>query len=162
METTPSYWRKCSSCKKPIHFMQKFWVCNVSTCNRKRTGMVFCQVSCWDAHVPVMNHRESWAEERIAPTKEVYLAAHTTRSNSSPPSQIKKEAAAGRDPQAAPSQEILIVASKLKDYLRDIHGLNTAQSVLHALSNQVRQECQAAIKRAEQAGRKTVMDRDFI
>ncbi len=64
------HWRKCSSCKKPIGFSRNYWVCNVSTCNRKRTGLIFCEVSCWDAHLPLMNHRESWAEERKAPTRE--------------------------------------------------------------------------------------------
>jgi hypothetical protein len=67
-EFSPDYWRKCSSCKKPIAYKALYWVCNVSTCNRKRTGLHFCSVSCWDAHVPQMNHRESWAEERNAPT----------------------------------------------------------------------------------------------
>jgi len=63
------HWKRCSSCKKPIMFGGKYWVCNVSTCNRKRTGLAFCTVSCWDAHVPQMNHRESWAEERTAPSQ---------------------------------------------------------------------------------------------
>jgi hypothetical protein len=63
------FWRRCSSCKKPIGYSQLYWICNVSTCNRKRTGLAFCDVSCWDAHVPQMNHRESWAEERKAPTR---------------------------------------------------------------------------------------------
>ena len=63
-------WRRCSSCKKPIGYGAEYWICNVSTCNRKRTGLVFCEVSCWDAHVPMMNHRESWAEERRAPTRD--------------------------------------------------------------------------------------------
>lgn len=62
-------WVKCNSCKKPIHFGVLYWVCNVSTCNRLRTGLKFCTVSCWDAHLGGMNHRESWAEERTAPTK---------------------------------------------------------------------------------------------
>jgi hypothetical protein len=63
------FWRKCNSCKKAIGFGALYWICNVSTCNRKRTGLVFCSVSCWDAHVPMMNHRESWAEEKRAPKK---------------------------------------------------------------------------------------------
>ena len=63
-------WRPCNSCKKPILFGSKYWVCNVSTCNRKRTGLHFCSVSCWDAHLGFLNHRESWAEERKAPTVE--------------------------------------------------------------------------------------------
>jgi hypothetical protein len=62
-------WKKCSSCKKTIEFKALYWVCNVSTCNRKRTGLAFCTVSCWDAHAPMMNHRESWAEERTAPSE---------------------------------------------------------------------------------------------
>jgi hypothetical protein len=65
---SPDFWRRCNSCKKPIGYSDNYYVCNVSTCNRKRTGLVFCEVSCWDAHVPMMNHRESWAEERTAPT----------------------------------------------------------------------------------------------
>jgi hypothetical protein len=63
-------WRRCSSCKKSIPFKALYWVCNVSTCNRKRTGLAFCTVSCWDAHLGFANHRESWAEERTAPTEE--------------------------------------------------------------------------------------------
>ncbi|MFH1529463.1 MAG: hypothetical protein ABIK09_01880 [Pseudomonadota bacterium] len=68
-ETPPDSWRLCSSCKKPLAFGAIYWVCNVSTCNRKRTGLTFCSVTCWDAHVPLMNHRESWAEERRAPRR---------------------------------------------------------------------------------------------
>ena len=68
-----SFWRRCSSCKREIAFQATYWVCNVSTCNRKRTGLVFCTTSCWDAHLPLMNHRESWAEERRAPTREAWL-----------------------------------------------------------------------------------------
>jgi hypothetical protein len=64
----PTLWKKCSSCKKSIGYGALYWVCNVSTCNRKRTGLAFCTVACWDAHQPMMNHRESWAEERTAPT----------------------------------------------------------------------------------------------
>lgn len=70
---SPDFWRRCNSCKKPIAYRGLYWVCNVSTCNRKRTGLVFCDVSCWDAHVPMMNHRESWAEERKAPTYDEWV-----------------------------------------------------------------------------------------
>lgn len=41
----------------------------MSTCTRKRTGLVFCTVACWDAHVPVARHKESWAIEMRAPSK---------------------------------------------------------------------------------------------
>ena len=65
--TDATQWRRCSACKNPIGFGSKYWVCNVSTCNRKRTALAFCSVTCWEVHLPGANHRESWAEERIAP-----------------------------------------------------------------------------------------------
>lgn len=65
-------WKKCSSCKKPIAFGADYWACNVSTCNRPRTFLVFCSVSCWDAHLAIVRHRETWAEEKKAPTPEFW------------------------------------------------------------------------------------------
>ena len=61
-------WRKCNSCKKPIAYNQTYWNCNVTTCNRRRTQLHFCSVGCYDAHLPQMNHRESWALEVNAPS----------------------------------------------------------------------------------------------
>jgi hypothetical protein len=72
-QVDPSVWKKCNGCKKPIAYSQAYYVCNVSTCNRKRTGLVFCQVSCWDSHLPIVNHRESWAEERKAPKRDEWI-----------------------------------------------------------------------------------------
>ena len=69
MEAHPSLWKRCSTCKKEIAFTSVHWVCNVSTCNRSRTALAFCSVGCWDAHVPMLRHREAWAEERRAPTR---------------------------------------------------------------------------------------------
>ncbi|MCC7442515.1 MAG: hypothetical protein IT285_12835 [Bdellovibrionales bacterium] len=67
--STGAVWKRCSSCKAPIAHGAAYYVCNVSTCNRKRTGLVFCKVSCWDAHLAVVSHRESWAEDRQAPSE---------------------------------------------------------------------------------------------
>ena len=58
MNSNDSIWCSCSTCKKPIAFQQTYYVCSVSTCNRKRNGFFFCSVACWDAHVPIMRHRE--------------------------------------------------------------------------------------------------------
>lgn len=66
----PVVWRRCNICKKGIPYRAIYWVCNVSTCNRKRTGLHFCTVTCWDAHLPMMNHRESWAVEHRAPSRQ--------------------------------------------------------------------------------------------
>lgn len=62
----------------------------------------------------------------------------------------------------AGEKEVLIVASKLKNYIREHSGgMNTSGNVLEALSDRVRALCDQAINNAKSAGRKTVMDRDF-
>src|SRR5438034_8865348 len=68
MDADASFWKRCSTCKKELPFAGMYWACNVSTCNRPRTALVFCSVSCWDAHVPMLRHRDAWAEERRSPT----------------------------------------------------------------------------------------------
>ncbi len=67
----------------------------------------------------------------------------------------------GLSSQPKSSEEILVVASKLKNYIRVKSGMNTSSSVLEAISSQIRRLCDEAIEQAKKAGRKTVMDRDF-
>jgi hypothetical protein len=100
-------WKRCNSCKKEIAWSQKYWVCNVSTCNRKRTGLIFCSVSCWDAHVPMMNHRESWAEERKAPTAEEWKRILEDEAQPRKRSKASPEAAAqpAETPAGSPSAD---------------------------------------------------------
>ncbi len=57
--------------------------------------------------------------------------------------------------------EVLVVASKVKSYIRARSSMNTSATVLDALSNKIRGLCDEAIERAKTDGRKTVMDRDF-
>jgi histone H3/H4 len=57
--------------------------------------------------------------------------------------------------------EVLVVASKLKSYIKDKGGMKTSASVLTALSDRIRTLCDEAIAAAEKDGRKTVLDRDF-
>lgn len=57
--------------------------------------------------------------------------------------------------------EILVVASKIKAFIKEKGQMNTSSSVLEALSKIVEQECEKAIESAKQEKRKTVMDRDF-
>ncbi len=58
-------------------------------------------------------------------------------------------------------QDVLVVASKLKGYIKSRSGMNTAGNVLHVLSDRVREMCDRAIANAEADKRKTVKDRDF-
>ncbi|MFW5751056.1 MAG: hypothetical protein ACOCZK_05345 [Planctomycetota bacterium] len=57
--------------------------------------------------------------------------------------------------------ETLVVASKLKQYIKDQSGMNTSASVITALSDCVRRLCDQAIDKARADGRKTVKDRDI-
>ncbi len=57
--------------------------------------------------------------------------------------------------------EVLVVASKLKNYIRAQSGMNTSSAVMDILSSKIRGLCDAAIENAKREGRKTVMDRDF-
>lgn len=61
----------------------------------------------------------------------------------------------------ASEKEILVVASKLKKYIREASGMNTSGAVMEKLSDEVRELCKRAIEHAKNDGRKTVMDRDF-
>ena len=57
--------------------------------------------------------------------------------------------------------EVLVVASKVKTYIKDQGDMKTSASVLSALSDKIRGMCDGAIESARSDGRKTVLDRDF-
>lgn len=152
-------WRSCSSCSKAIPLGGKYLVCSVSTCNRVRTGLVFCSLDCWDAHLPTARHREAWAEEKVAPK---------TQSSDSNPHE-KKKTREGKRRHIVPTRrrdpalprDVLVVVSKLKAYVKAASGMNTSDGVTEVLSEKLRDLCDDAIERAKADGRKTVMDRDF-
>jgi histone H3/H4 len=136
----------------------------VSTCNRKRTALAFCTVSCWDAHLPVARHRESWAEEQTAPREpersEHASASRSPSAESEPPKRrrIVRPDTPKRD---GIPREVLIVTSRLKDYVRARAGFSTSDRVLGPLSEIVRKVCDEAIANASREGRKTILDRDI-
>lgn len=155
MEEAHNYWRKCGSCKREIGYNSIYQVCNVSTCRK----LVFCSVDCWNLHNPVMNHKSSWAEENRSPQKEE-LASEKNDSGPTP-RRILVQSRPSSVAQADDSQEILIVASKLKQYIKDKYDMNTAANVMEALSRDVRRLTDRAVEKARSEGRKTVMDRDY-
>ena len=137
-------WRKCGSCKKDIGFNQLYQECSV--CKGKHA---FCSVECWDAHSPIMNHKSAWAEENRSPSKE-------------PVRRIVTSAPAAASSSASVDEtEVLIVASKLKQYVKDKYDLSTSANVMDALSREVRRLTDRAVEKAKSEGRKTLMDRDF-
>jgi hypothetical protein len=174
METTRSHFRLCSSCKKPLPFESAYYVCSVSTCNQKRTGLTFCSLPCFEAHVPGARHREAWAEEQRAPTREQWEReqAEPTAEAGAPaaPARRDERRIVGgppmpRGPAALQAgglpHDVLVVVSKLKAYVRARSGMNTSDAVVDVLSDIVREHCDAAIQKAAAEGRKTVMPRDF-
>jgi histone H3/H4 len=58
-------------------------------------------------------------------------------------------------------KEVLVVASKIKTYIKDAGDMKTSGSVLETLSDRLRALCDDAIESARSEGRKTVLDRDF-
>jgi hypothetical protein len=67
-------WKHCNICKAPIAYRAEYFVCSVSTCNRKRTGLFFCSLACFEAHLPTARHRDAWAEREQAPTRAEWQA----------------------------------------------------------------------------------------
>lgn len=149
-------WNKCSMCKKPIAVGGAYWVCSVSTCNRVRDPKVFCGMACWDAHVPVMNHRASvWAVEKRAPSSLSVPTDPAAAEDDRPRRRV------ARDDSPVPTQEVLVVASRLKDFIKAESEFNTSSDVLDVLSDHLRYLSLEAIENARQDGRRTVKARDF-
>jgi histone H3/H4 len=137
--------------------------------------------------VPLYNHRESWAIETRSPkTREPIEnpeGESLSASKTNPPSgtSVRQKSLSERekfilgldDPdeitdereqnmsEGTTEKEILVVASKLKNYIRGKSGMNTSAAVVDVLSDKVRELCDQAVESAKRDGRKTVMDRDF-
>jgi histone H3/H4 len=59
------------------------------------------------------------------------------------------------------SNEVLVVASKIKSYIKNKGDMKTSANVLEVLSDRIRALCDQAVESARSDGRKTVLDRDF-
>ena len=146
-------WRRCGPCKNMIGFDSIYYVCSVSTCRKH----VFCSHDCWRAHVPLMRHKDAWAEEERSPKQH-----EIQKEGASMPEGSRKIVSRDSSGSSEPMpKDILIVASKLKAYVKAKSGLNTSGNVLDRLSDIVRIHCDKAIEEAKRNGRKTLMDRDF-
>jgi histone H3/H4 len=136
--------------------------------------------------VPLYNHRESWAIESRSPkvrdsvTEPLESAPDVVQSVRPAPVKSTKSLSErekfilGLDhpdgdqdereevmTEGNTEKEVLVVASKLKNYIRTKSGMNTSAAVIDVLSDKVRELCDQAVESAKRDGRKTVMDRDF-
>ncbi len=57
--------------------------------------------------------------------------------------------------------DVLVVASKVKKFVREKSGFKTSAEILEILSQQVEKLCLAGIEKAKADGRKTVKARDL-
>jgi len=107
-------------------------------------------MQCFESHLPGARHRDAGAVEKLAPR--VLIAANQPAgvTSFSPAAQSQKT-----------PQEVLIIASRLKEYILAKSDYNTSASVMDVLSDHVRILCDRAIDHARSEGRRTVMDRDF-
>ena len=159
MQSSAGGWKACGTCKKSITHGATYWVCSVSTCNGARFSPLFCSVGCWDAHVPVMNHRSAWCEERQAPAAQPSMPSGRGDSDELRARLMRQM---NQSNQPAPDKEVLVVASKLKKYIKDRAGMNCSADVIEILSDYIRHQANDAIDKAREDGRKTVKARDFM
>lgn len=168
LNTDLDHWKKCSVCKKNIGFSETYYICSVSTCGGNRTGYVFCRMQCFETHLPGARHRDAGAVEKKSPTAAQAKAeaqAPTTPDRAParlivrPPSSTSAPAAGNKSNQLP--REVLIIASRMKEYIQARADMNTSASVLEVLSDHLRLLCDRATENARNDGRKTVMDRDL-
>jgi hypothetical protein len=155
-----NYWRKCIVCKNEIQFSTKYFKCSVSSCDKKRSPAQFCSVDCWDVHRSIMSHKSAGADEYHSPSKQKWLEmqAGATRVRL-----VSDKKNASKNPTSTDlnADDILVVVSKLKIFVKDATSLNTSADVMPALSNIIRDVCVQAAKNAKKDERKTLMARDF-
>lgn len=162
-------WKKCSVCKKDIPFNSKYYECSVSTCTGKRTGLVFCSVTCWDVHVPGARHRpDAGAISMTSPSirqheQEIKRAEQKTETRETVQgglSGAKRIVVRPENDHSQVETDVLVVVSKVKKYIKDKGDMNTGGAVMDILTEHIISICDKSIENARLAGRKTVLDRD--
>ena len=140
---------------------------------------MFCTVSCWDSHVAQERHRDAWAVEAKAPSKDAWdkeLADDPGHVHAQParpaPAPAPRRVVGDASPVSAAvvegnvkladvvDKDVLIVVSKMKKYIKDRSGMNCSDAVADLLSEHVRAICDDSIRAAARDERKTVLDRD--
>jgi hypothetical protein len=115
----------------------------------------------------MMHHRDAWAEERRAPSREAWEEeqARERLGEAEPhaadaPRRVQVPSGASSPADTEPD-DVLVVVSKIKKYVRARSGMNTSDGVVGPLSDHLRRLCDEAVRNAVRDGRRTVLDRDF-
>lgn len=126
----------------------------------------------------MMRHRDAWAEQEKSPTEAEAAAEEKAEQEKVARAELEQQGGTGSDGQrrriVSPQtgelventqdlpKDVLVVASKLKAYVKARSGMNTSEGVLNALSDHLRRVAILALRHAAQDGRRTVMDRDVV
>ena len=161
MSVEQNFWRKCIVCKKEIKYTMKYYKCSVTSCDKKRSPAQFCSVDCWDVHRSIMSHKSAGADEYHSPSKEKWLQETSNAPKVRVVSKNVSIESSNSNIQSLGSDEILVVVSKLKAFVKEATGLNTSADVMPILSDIIRKSCVKAAHSAERNERKTLMARDF-
>ncbi|MDX9724661.1 MAG: hypothetical protein RBU37_28185 [Myxococcota bacterium] len=107
--------------------------------------------------MPQERHREAWAIEKRSPSREEVEQTSVKQASAA-----QAEASALASAADAP-KEILVVASRYQGYLGERLGAEcrVERSLLHRLSEALRELCDDGIVKARADGRKTLMARDL-
>ena len=110
-----------------------------------------------------MNHRDAGAFERKAPLTATQASPATPKQALPAQKPVLHSSAlpAHHATHQRTDDEILVVVSKVKKYIKDQSGMNTSDAVMDVLSEKIREITESAVKSALASGRKTVMERDF-
>lgn len=154
-------------------------MCSVSSCSKVRAPTQFCKPDCWSVHEEVAFHKNAWAVEHTAPRTPDEEQPERPRS-SSPPTPVQTvsgyapavtststsssapQPAVPRGNDAAAEADILVVVSRLKDFIKaESNGMSTSDQVLVPMSNHVRRLADLGIETARKHDRKTLLDRDI-
>jgi histone H3/H4 len=120
-------------------------------------------MDCFERHLPGARHRDAGAISKIAP---MTPDAPTETAPTAAPGSPARRIIASNQPSISNTQqklprEVLIIASRLKEYIQARADYNTSADVMDVLSDYVRVLCDRAVDNARAEGRKTVMARDF-
>lgn len=174
---TQTSWRRCSNCKNEIGLGSKYWLCSVASCTKVRAPVQFCSPDCWAVHEEIAFHKNAWAVEHLAPRTPEAKAADVpvvkATATTAPPAAARpatstatstaaSAAASSGSSTGSAGGEVLVVVSRLKDWLREASGgMSTSDQVVPLLSDHVRRMADLSIASARANSRKTVLDRDL-
>jgi histone H3/H4 len=108
-----------------------------------------------------MNHRGSaWCEDNVSP-KEAPMASRLPSGGGDSDELRLRLMRQMKADNKVEEKDVLVVASKLKKYIKERSGMSCSADSFEALSDMIRIHANDAVDRARADGRRTVKGRDF-